>query len=510
MIDARLRTWERALVFGGAALALAGMFVRGQRIDIDRQVTSRLRYHAIPVAVSVLYYGRPYDYTAYNTIALGLQIEGTVESRIARALESKPPPNDKTYYWAADDRGMADYVIGAFLLFGPHVDSLYKFYFVVLGLSVLLFLIDLGWDAASSAMLLFALAALYACLSVIPLGNLTVPLFEPGSLFEPRIIELLSFVAALHLGITSFADSPWNPARIGIVGAQAAILALCYHARSSVAWEVLFVAIVAGTAWASRRWRPRGQPVPLSWPLVCVAATFVVMVIYERRAYNPRYFQDMGARTVWHNSLMGLGANRALAQDYKLGIGDAVVVDGVIAYLRDRRDPRLTADWTRTNILDSLGGYFVFNWFVYERAARDFYFHIWRVRTGDMLHLYLIDKPREIGVVIAKAIDRDPAPWRSEKGLYFDPFTAVALLVSLPGFVIVCTRRPSLGPVLAATSVLLACSLIPALLFYPVVHTMTGVFATLAVVCYLILAAILAAACRMALSRAGSDERPAV
>jgi len=32
-----------------------------------------------------------------------------------------PPADDPTYFWAADDRGMADYVIAAFALFGPAV-----------------------------------------------------------------------------------------------------------------------------------------------------------------------------------------------------------------------------------------------------------------------------------------------------------------------------------------------------------------------------------------------------
>jgi hypothetical protein len=222
---ARLQWWQRALVGGWAVLALAAIFVRGQQIEIDRQVSNRIRYHAMPVAVSVLSHGRPYDYTAFNGIAIGFQIPGPVDTRIEWTIQYQPMPNEATYYWAADDRGMADYVIGAFLLFGPHSSSLYKFYFVVLGLSVLLFLLDLGWHAGASATLIFALAALYTCLAVIPLGNLTVAMFEPGSLFEPRIIELLSFVAVLHLSITSFINSRWSPARIAIIAAQAAIVA---------------------------------------------------------------------------------------------------------------------------------------------------------------------------------------------------------------------------------------------------------------------------------------------
>ena len=97
-----------------------------------------------------------------------------IDERIARAVKRPPPAGDPTYYWAADDRGMGDYVIGAFALFGPRAESLYLFYFVVLGASVMLFLADLGWHPLAAALLVFALAAIYTCTRVIPLGNLTV------------------------------------------------------------------------------------------------------------------------------------------------------------------------------------------------------------------------------------------------------------------------------------------------------------------------------------------------
>ena len=497
----RLRSWQRALVFGWAALALVAMFERGRQTGVDLTVGNRLRYHAIPVAMSVLYQGRPHDYTAFWGLAIGFQDPGTIEDRIAWGVKYVRPTNEnRTYYWAADDRGMADYVIGAFTLFGPRADSLYKFYFVVLGLSVLLFLLDLSWHPAMSATLIFALGALYTCLSVIPLGNLTLAIFEPGSLFEPRVIELLSLVAALHLGLTGFVSSRWSPARIAIIAGQSAILAACYHARSSVGWEVLFVVIVGGVSWAARRWLARGQStgrLDLPWPVLCLAAAVALLVAYERHAYNPRYFQDMGARTVWHNALMGLGSNRHLASTYDLGVSDRAAVDSVIRFLRDRHDPRLTADWTRDNILNSLGGHSVFNWFVYEQSARDLYWHLWRTETRSMLHLYLIDRPREIGQVIVKAALPDAAPWRNRQGLFFNPFAAGALMVTLPGLLIAGIRRPDLKAVVAAALVLLACSVIPGVLFYPVVHTMMGVFASLSLVAYLTVAMTVAAACRL-------------
>jgi hypothetical protein len=152
---------QQVLVCAWAALALAAIYVRGQHLALDRHVSSRLQFHAIPVALSVLYHGRPHDYTAFSSLAISFQ----ASTADARAIASVPPADDKTYYWVADDRGMGDYVIAAFALFGPHPKSLYYAYFVVLACSVVLFLADLGRRAAGNAILLFVLGALYTCVS---------------------------------------------------------------------------------------------------------------------------------------------------------------------------------------------------------------------------------------------------------------------------------------------------------------------------------------------------------
>jgi hypothetical protein len=506
---ATLRLWQQALVWLWVALSLTAIYARGQRIELDQHVTNRLRFHAIPVAISVLYHGRPHDYTAFWNLAIGFQGPDPLQSKIEWAVKYTPVPNERTYYWAADDRGMGDYVLAAFALFGPHTASLYSFYFLVLGVSVTLFLLDLGWHPFMSALLIFALGALYTCLSVLPLSNITVAVFEPGSLYEPRVIELLSYVATLHLAATMFVDNRWRPSRIAIVAAQAAILAACYHARSTVGWEVLFV-LIAGVTWWG--WRhgyvprrtasvSRASGAGLPWPAICLVAALLLVAAYQRYAYNPHYFRDTGGRTIWHNALMGLQSNGHLAQKYQLGINDNVVVKAVRDYLREIKDPRLTDEWTDNNILGTLGGHAAFNWFIYEAAARNFYWHIWRVDPRSMLRCYLIDKPADMRTVVVNALQSDPMPFGSARGLSFNPLAAAALLMVAPGFLLAAIGGHAFRRAIAAMIVLLACSAIPGLLFYPVVHTMMGAFATLTVLVYLTLALALAPVVRRGWAR---------
>jgi hypothetical protein len=96
--------------------------------------------------------------------------------------------------------------------------------------------------------------------------------------------------------------------------------------------------------------------------------------------------------------------------------------------------------------------------------------------------------------VVIKAWRADPTHARDGQGLFFNPLSPAAALIVLPGLALAWARRVAFGPMLAAALVLLGCSVVPGLFFYPVVHTMMGVFAAVALIVYLVLAALAAAA----------------
>src|SRR5206468_12619398 len=158
---------------------------------------------------------------------------------------------------------------------------------------------------------------------------------------------------------------------------------------------------------------------------------------------------------------------------------DSDVIDAVILHLQQTGDSRLTAVWTNENIRNSLGNWFVFNWFEYESAARDLYWQIWRAHWPSALRCYLVDKPLEI-VHLAWRVSREAT--RSQalgRYLALNQFSPGALLIILPAVVVVIRMRVSLLPIAAGAAVLLLFSALPALLIYPVVSTMMGLFASL-------------------------------
>ena len=156
------------------------------------------------------------------------------------------------------------------------------------------------------------------------------------------------------------------------------MLVACYHARSALVWQVAFV-VAAGLASAVKQHEINGRPaenehrvVPATrslsvfMPAASVLVALLALAAYQHAVYNSRYFEDMGPRTFWHNTLMGLGSNEQLAATYGLHISDSDIIDAVILHLKQTGDPRLTAAWTNENIRNSLGNWFVFNWFEYE------------------------------------------------------------------------------------------------------------------------------------------------
>ncbi|MDP1571582.1 MAG: hypothetical protein Q8L86_16430 [Vicinamibacterales bacterium] len=519
------RRWQMPLVWVWVAFCLFSIHGRGLELQLDKNPTDRMRFHAIPVAVSSLYHGWPHDYTAIKPLALPFQGVGSLDELIEWAVTHEAPPVNDVYFWAADDRGMADYVSWAFRLFGPGLDSLYLFFFVVLGVSSALFLIEARGRPGMSALLVFTLAGLYASLGVIPLANLSETVYAPVTIYEPRTIELLAFIPVLHLAFAGLGRAPWTRGRLAVAALQAGILAWCYLARSSIGWQVGFIILMASMLWAASVLRERAAgrwPAPRDWvrlsrpgvvTLLLVVLAFAGLTAYKRVMFHPAYFGEWGVRVVWHNALMAVGSDPVLGPKYKLSVSDADSIQAVLTYLRERNDTRLDPSWDLQTFLNSFGSHVQVDWPLYDEAARDLYFHIWRENPRAMLRLYLVQKPHEAWSTLVGAtraypmeqryrhgvgVTRHPMEQRNRHGLFFEPLSAGSLMLALPGLLLVLATRARLGAYAAGAALLFVLALVPGVMFYSVVLTMMGAFVSAAVVLYLVVAGACAFASRIA------------
>jgi hypothetical protein len=127
-----------------------------------------------------------------------------------------------------NELGYADYVYAAFRLFGPHFASLYYFYFVLLGISSILFVLQFR----ASPFLMFLLTCYLAGLFFLQnyaasQGN------QLATLANSRLFDALSLLPAMHVFLTVWLRLPWRKLTIATVAAQSALLAFLINCRTT-------------------------------------------------------------------------------------------------------------------------------------------------------------------------------------------------------------------------------------------------------------------------------------
>lgn len=484
----------RLILIACALIAFAVAFLSGMRLGIDRaDPTNRTRFHAIPVAISQIYHGRPHDYTGSRSIAMKFQGDDPLGRLIIQMTRAQVAPDDPPYFWTADDRGLSDFVNGAFRLFGPRVKALYYFWFLLLGVSLAAALIQFRHDRV-------ALAAI-ACTTIAIGAALPLYVRAPGLNFgelsvhisESRMFEILGAVAAVHLILVLV--RPPHPRRLleyAALAVQTGLLVFLLHARMSLLWLFATLIMLAATAFAVswRRGQPSLQPVLVAGALL---AGYGALHAYQAATYHPAYKADIGPRVVWHNALMGLSHNPTLAKSINVfKVDDHAAVDAVLNDMKSRSDPRLTPDWNRTTILNSIGGHNSFDWRTYESVARALYLRTVAQHPLATLRMIFWDKPLSILDVVSCRAMLIHCKAAALPQAYFAPLSIAVIL--LLGLVIagLCLGMPpsaaasttgSIAPVIGATAILALLGLFPSIAFYPAITQLAGtlIFGTLAI-----------------------------
>jgi len=449
--------------------------------------SSRMRVHAIPVAISQIYHGRAHDYTAYWSVAMRFHNDQPLEAAIDQAVHAGIPPGDRTYYWTADDRGLSDFVNVAFRMFGPKLRSLFNFWFVLLGLSIIAAIVRYRHDSVSLAVIACTVIGIGAVLPAVARANSGLPIH----LSESRMFDILGTVALVHL-VLAMLRPPATPRWLGTgtLIAQAGLIAFLIHARTSVSW--LFVAILLiGIVLAVLRSKRRIN-LPQSGAVLAVVSTVLLawagVHLYQRAAFNAAYFGEIGPRTFWHNVLMGLATNSVLAHKLNLVGEDRSAIETVLRDMKTRSDPRLTEQWETQNILNSLGSFSTFDWRTYEDVTRDLVFRTLRSEPRQAAKLLLWDKPwRVIGTISCEFLLLSCDPLRSNSGRFSErPVTRFLPLLWIGFLVLVAVSlcaspreelrraKESNGTIVLPLLLAALIGLAPSILVYPAVSQLGG------------------------------------
>jgi hypothetical protein len=401
----------------------------------------RYLFNSVPTALSFLL-GRPHDYAAYREVANRFWEERsaraplTVDKVIKEIMATPVRDPDQLWFYNGDDKGLADIVYVGFRLFGLHSKSIYYVQLLLLGLSTALAVLFCRSDTRFLLILLFYFLSLYAILFTFEISN------ESTSLTEPRFIGYLSVPSMLFFAFASLNREPLRVAYVLCSVAQAFVLLMIIHARSSEIWQMMAVFAVALMCSVSpifnRDWKMLGQTV---FPVLVLVIAYCGLAQYKSYMYNDQYFAIYhSSRIVWHNALMGVAFNDDLGPKYHLAkpnsaaiADDFQVITGVGHFIAQRGE---------MDVAQSLfSKKDTFNWILYERYARALYFKIvtndfWQVaRTYlEIMPSVLVDVMRFMAtdnatsarhIIVYSPLE---TPKRHDRDLYLNPFRGPALL----------------------------------------------------------------------------------
>jgi hypothetical protein len=224
-------------------------------------------------------------------------------------------------------------------------------------------------------------------------------------------------------------------------------------------------------------------------PLATLAGGLLALSAYKSRVYHPRYFEEVGARTFWHNALMGF-CHPQLRERYGTTPGaDRNIVELILGQMKKRHDPRLTDAWRVDTALNALGGHNAFDWATYEQVAREVYWRIWAGHPTWALTNYLYFKPASIVWQVRQiaqpsavgGMDNDADAYR------FTPFRmwAFALVLAAVVLVEIGDFRRMAKRYAGVLLFLFPFSLIPSVAFYPFIPTLMGFLMMLTLGVYL-------------------------
>jgi hypothetical protein len=270
-----------------------------------------------------------------------------LEHALQDAKDAPIDPNLPPQIIRGNEPGYADYVYLAFRLFGAHMASLYFFYFVLLGISCVLFVAEFKrWPFA-----LFLLSAYLAGLFFLQ-NYVQTQREQLATLANSRVFEALSLLPAMHIFLLVWRGQPFRMPTIATAAAQATLLAFVVESRTAALWQVAMIIAAAATVvlasavgWRSLSASRKGHALAAIWPAALAVTLLTTGMAAIDLRVDSRYRAEPKAHVIWHEVLRGiLSTNLELQRIYVGKVTeladptDQIAYDAVMKDLNDRND----------------------------------------------------------------------------------------------------------------------------------------------------------------------------
>lgn len=452
------------------------------KASIDLSVNGSRVVYGLTTAISHYRFGSPL-YSYYTPVLDVFWTSQTVNFHavnelIAKALAINPATltNENLHIGFGeldyDDKGVILWYLAAFKLLGPHFQSIYAFYFLLLAASIGIYWLSFRDDPAALIVLpLYALVHLSLTTFVLA-ANPNVM----GTLLGTRPFAMLGVLPALHLALLMLRGrilSKWLK--------TGAALQLCYllfiiSIRSSAQVELVLLILIAALLCAGRffsAWkrqvikqtflRKGALAQSFLWvPLTIIIGVSSAMATYDVTVPASVRSKALVGHLLWHNMLGSFFLNEKLTGElfkyskiYNPAYTSPPPPDG-LAFSSTAGYYKSVYNESRDMFADQPDKRDVQG---YERAAREVFLHMASLYPRDVAHLFAIDKTVQLYFLLRV----------EERQLRSHIVTALAVLIGLIGGAAWLRGLKIIAPLLLAGC---AIASIPAYVFVPSTITM--------------------------------------
>jgi hypothetical protein len=383
------------------------------------------------------------------------RLDRMLQEANATVVDNKLPPQ----IIAGNELAYADYAYLSFVLFGIHMSSLYYFWFLLLGISCVLFVMEFRSSLFPMLLLATYLGGLWFIQTYAQIVGPAV-----ATLSNSRLFEALSLLPAMHLFLLVWRRAPLGTSSLWLAIVQSIILAFIVDCRITARWQIAVIVAAAVCAMLADAWRRRSLWPSWrreSWDGIWAAGVAVVILAAHMTLISAsaarQYGQEPKYHIIWHEVLRGLlGSSLELQREYlgrEDGLGsphDTVAYDAVIKDLTERNVRSSGVFVQDGKVIPDLNK----GWADYERFARDLSIRM------------VLNRPRAAAIGLLEKCREQYNEYFVYNALVLTTLAVPALITAMATIFWLCSgaRRLSVGALLGgsfATLLVMAFATIP-------------------------------------------------
>jgi len=258
-------------------------------------------------------------YVQIRDILLDVKRKEGINRAYAKASLIEKVSSPKLHFMI-NDVGLAFYYEWAFRIFGYYQESLESLYFLILSLSILVYLAAFWRDNLTLFVLLLFVTAHWLIVMASDIVGVEL------QVYNYRFYAVLAVLPATHIGLVMLKRMKLRPAVFFGVFVQAALLIFVIHSRGSAIYQLMFLVSLAGLLVLAGWVRRVKEGVAFSWGglwvLVPVFGLFLVLKAHLMLTLNPQYQKTLQTHHFWCASFTSLSINPRMESEYGIPFFD--------------------------------------------------------------------------------------------------------------------------------------------------------------------------------------------